>query len=70
MNNLERFKAVASSEATDYTPIFGFPGAPGMSRGCMKITRDQPFVTFSNLCKFMTLLHEVCNNPEGDFPRC
>ncbi len=29
----------------------------------------QPFVTFPNLCRFMTLLHEVCNNPEGEFPR-
>ena len=29
----------------------------------------QPFVTFENLCKFMTLLHEICNNPEGQFPR-
>lgn len=29
----------------------------------------QPLVTFSNLCKFMTLLHEVCGNPEGEFPR-
>jgi hypothetical protein len=30
----------------------------------------QPGVTFPNLCKFMTILHEVCNNPEGEFPRC
>ena len=29
----------------------------------------QPMVTFKNLCKFMTLLHEVCSNPEGEFPR-
>lgn len=29
----------------------------------------QPPVTFPNLCKFMTLLHEVCGNPEGLFPR-
>lgn len=29
----------------------------------------QPFVTFENLCKFMTLLHKICNNPEGEFPR-
>ena len=29
----------------------------------------QPMITFENLCKFMTLLHEVCGNPEGDFPR-
>ena len=29
----------------------------------------QPPVTFRNLCKFMTVLHEVCRNPEGEFPR-
>jgi hypothetical protein len=29
----------------------------------------QPAVTFPNLCRFMTLLHEACNNPEGAFPR-
>jgi hypothetical protein len=29
----------------------------------------QPPVTFANLCRFMTILHEVCNNPEGEFPR-
>ncbi len=29
----------------------------------------QPPVTFENMCKFMTLLHEVTGNPEGEFPR-
>ena len=29
----------------------------------------QPLVTFESLCKFMTMLHEVCDNPEGEFPR-
>lgn len=29
----------------------------------------QPPVTYPNLCRFMTILHEVCNNPEGEFPR-
>jgi hypothetical protein len=29
----------------------------------------QPPVTFANLCRFMALLHEVCSNPEGEFPR-
>ena len=28
-----------------------------------------PLITFENLCKFMTLLHEVTGNQEGDFPR-
>ena len=41
MNNLERFLAVARFETPDYVPIFGFPGAPGMSRGCMKYTHDR-----------------------------
>ncbi len=25
----------------------------------------QPMVTFPNLCRFMSLLHEACGNPEG-----
>jgi len=29
----------------------------------------QPLVTFDNMCRFMTLLHEVTGNPEGEFPR-
>lgn len=29
----------------------------------------QPLVDFDNLCRFMTLLHEVTGNPEGEFPR-
>jgi hypothetical protein len=29
----------------------------------------QPLVTFDGLCRFMTLLHEQCGNPEGEFPR-
>lgn len=29
----------------------------------------QPPATFPNLCRFMTILHEVCGNPEGEFPR-
>lgn len=29
----------------------------------------QPLATFPNLCRFMTVLHEVCGNPEGAFPR-
>ncbi len=45
MNDRERFVVIARGEAADYTPIFGFPGAPGMSRGCMKLTRDRLFAT-------------------------
>ena len=29
----------------------------------------QPMVTYNNLRRFMTVLHEVCGNPEGEFPR-
>jgi len=29
----------------------------------------QPLVTFENLRTFMTILHEVTDNPEGEFPR-
>lgn len=29
----------------------------------------QPYVTFENLCIFNTILHDVLNNPEGEFPR-
>jgi hypothetical protein len=29
----------------------------------------QPLVTYPSLCRFMTILHEVCGNPEGEFPR-
>ena len=29
----------------------------------------QPLATFKNMCRFMTLLHDVCKNPEGEFPR-
>jgi hypothetical protein len=36
MNQRERFLAVASFERADYVPIFGMPGAPGVSGGCMK----------------------------------
>ena len=29
----------------------------------------QPYITFGNLCKFMTILHELCGNPEGMYPK-
>ena len=29
----------------------------------------QPLLTFNNVCKFMTVLHDVCGNPEGVYPR-
>ena len=45
MNNLERFKAVCHGEQPDYLPIFSFPGAPGMGRGCMKKTHDRLVAT-------------------------
>ena len=45
MNDLERFTAVCLGEKPDYAPIFGFPGAPGMSRGCMRKTHDRLLAT-------------------------
>jgi hypothetical protein len=38
MNQRERFIAVAKGETADYIPIFGFPGAAGMSAGALKWT--------------------------------
>lgn len=29
----------------------------------------QPYVSFESLCKFMTVLHEVSGNPEGEYQR-
>jgi len=45
MNRRERFRAVAHFETPDYVPIFGFHGAPGMSRGCMKRTHERLVAT-------------------------
>ena len=45
MTERERFLAVCRGEKPDYVPIFGFPGAPGMSRGCMKTTHDRLIAT-------------------------
>ena len=45
MDHRERFKAIAHFEEPDYVPIFGFHGAPGMSRGCMKLTHDRLVAT-------------------------
>ena len=45
MTPKERFLAVCRGETPDYMPIFGFPGAPGMSRGCMSKTHDRLVAT-------------------------
>jgi hypothetical protein len=45
MNDRERFVAIARGEKPDYVPIFGFPGAPGMSRGAMSLTHDRLVAT-------------------------
>ena len=29
----------------------------------------QPLITFENMCRFMTLLHRVTGNPDGEYPR-
>lgn len=40
MNDVERFTAICRGQEPDYVPLFGFPGAPGMSGGCMAKTHD------------------------------
>jgi len=45
MNALERFAAVCRGQEPDYVPLFGFPGAPGMSGGCMAKTHDNLVAT-------------------------
>jgi uroporphyrinogen-III decarboxylase len=45
VNELERFKAIVHYEKPEYVPIFGFPGAPGMSRGCMRKTWERLVAT-------------------------
>lgn len=45
MSNRERFLAVATGQAPDYLPIFGFPGAPGMSWGCLRTTHERLVAT-------------------------
>ena len=50
LNDRERFLAVALKQEPDYIPIFGFPGAPGMSRGCQKPAHQRLFATGMPLC--------------------
>ena len=45
MDERERFLAVARFQRPDYVPIFGFPGAPGMSGGCLKTVHDRLVAT-------------------------
>lgn len=40
MTDLERFLAIVRGEKPDYYPIFGFPGAPGMSNGALRPTHE------------------------------
>lgn len=45
MNDRERFVSIARGQAADYVPIFGFPGAPGMSWGCLRTTHERLVAT-------------------------
>jgi len=45
LSDRERFLSVAAGVTPDYIPIFGFPGAPGMSRGCQKPALRRLFAT-------------------------
>ena len=63
--------ATGEPAALDEAEVMG-KAPPLLARGGHFPNGDhgiQPPVTFPNLCRFMTLLHEVCNNPEGEFPR-
>ena len=41
MNDRERFISIARGQTPDFTPIFGFHGAPGMSHGCLRPTHEK-----------------------------
>jgi hypothetical protein len=41
MTDCERFLAVPTGQTPDYVPIFGFPGAPGMSHGALRPTHER-----------------------------
>lgn len=45
LTDRERFRAIALGQKPDYTPIFGFPGAPGMSWGCLRTTHERLVAT-------------------------
>jgi hypothetical protein len=45
MTDRERFVAIATGQEPDYTPIFGFPGAPGMSGGALRLTHQRLVAT-------------------------
>lgn len=45
MTDRERFLAVATGQTPDYVPIFGFPGAPGMSHGALRLTHERLVAT-------------------------
>jgi hypothetical protein len=45
LTDRERFLAVALGQEPDYVPIFGFPGAPGMSGGCLRTTHEHLVAT-------------------------
>lgn len=45
MTRLECFKAVCAGERPDYVPIFGLPGSPGVSEGCMAKTHQRLVAT-------------------------
>ncbi len=45
MTDLECFRAVCTGERPDYVPIFGLPGSPGVSHGCMAKTHRRLVAT-------------------------
>lgn len=71
MGGIEKEIANLGNEGLIYDEIMG--KVPGLiKKGFYFPNGDhgvQPLATFENLCKTMTLLHEVCENDEGSFPR-
>ncbi len=45
LNERERFGVVARDQQPDYVSLFGFPGAAGMSGGCLRTTHERLVAT-------------------------
>ncbi len=65
MNDRERFLAVVRGEPVDYVPIFGFPGSPGVSMGCMGNTYRRLLATGMPDVGGSSDLEGNSINPEG-----
>jgi hypothetical protein len=68
MNDRERFVAICRGEEPDYVPLFGFPGAPGMSGRPLKWTHRRLVETGMPAWVGGSWEDCVCGKPEGEFP--